>query len=147
MKLVTGLSHWKTDNLTPQAVSISPLAPNPTKNSIRDKHSAIHLLRTLFRLISVTLHLNTPSCRPTLRSASDTLQIPRTTHITTGSCAFSIFGPFTWNDILLLLRQKPSLDSFKSNLKTILFPKQLTDLPCFQFPAGVFLRLKSLMSV
>ena len=51
----------------------------------------------------------------TLCSASDTLsfQIPRTRPSTGGSRAFSVFGPSTCNDLPLLLRQKPSLDSFK----------------------------------
>ena len=35
----------------------------------------------------------------------------------------SVFGPSTWNDLPLPLRQKPSPDSFKSNLNTVLFPK------------------------
>ena len=62
------------------------------------------------------LQLYTPS--RTLRSASNalSLQIPRTR-------LSNVFAPFTWNDLPLLLRQKPSLDSFKSNLKTLLFPK------------------------
>ena len=69
------------------------------------------------------LQLYTPS--RTLRSASDTLnlQIPCTRLSTVGSRAFSVFGPSTWNDLPLHLRQKPSLDSFKLNLKTFLFPK------------------------
>ena len=74
------------------------------------------------------LQLYKPSC--TLCSASDTLclQIPYTTYrlSTVGSCAFSVFGPSTWNDLPLPLQQKPSLDSFKPNLKTFLFQKQQT---------------------
>lgn len=35
----------------------------------------------------------------------------------------SVFSPSAWNDHPLLLQQKPYLDSFKSNLKTFLFPK------------------------
>ena len=65
----------------------------------------------------------------TLRSASDTLslQIPRITLSTVGSRAFSVFGPSAWNDLPLPLRQKYSLlDSFKSNRRTFLFPKQQT---------------------
>ena len=61
----------------------------------------------------------------------------------------SVFGPSAWNDLPLPLRQKPSLDSFKSNLKTFPFPKT-TDQPCFLFWAAVFLhlfiRLKSLFA-
>ena len=67
--------------------------------------------------------LYTPS--RTLRSASDalSLQIPRTRLSAVGSRAFSVFCPSTWGDLPLPLRQKPSLDSFKCNLKTFLFPK------------------------
>ena len=55
----------------------------------------------------------------TLRSVSDTLnlQIPRTRLSTVGVRAFSVFGPFTLNDLHLPLRQEPSLDSLKCNLK------------------------------
>ena len=82
------------------------------------------------------IKLYTSSC--TLRSASEThsLQIPRTTDYyyvfmdvqerflsIVGSRAFYVFGPSTWNDLPLPLRQKPHLDSFKCNLKTFLFPK------------------------
>ena len=37
---------------------------------------------------------------------------------------FSVFSPSTWNDLPLPLWQKTFLDSFKSNLKIFLFPKQ-----------------------
>ena len=59
---------------------------------------------------------------------------------------FWIFGPSTWNDLPLPLRQKPSLDSFKCNLKTFPFPKTV-DQPCFLFRAAVFIHLKSLRCV
>ena len=60
-----------------------------------------------------------------LRSTSNTLslQIPRTRLSIVGSRPFSVFDPSTWNDLPFPLRQKPSLDSFKSNLKTFRFPK------------------------
>ena len=52
------------------------------------------------------------------------LQIPCTRIFTVGSRACSVFGPSTRNDLPCRFRQKPSLDSFKSNLKTfIIFPK------------------------
>ena len=64
----------------------------------------------LLCLISVTvfnISHYTPSC--TLHSASDTLslQIPHTKLSTVGSCAFSVFGPSTWNGLALPLHQKP----------------------------------------
>ena len=42
---------------------------------------------------------------------------------TVGSRAFSVFGPSTWNDLPLPLRQKLSPDSFTCNLKTFRFPE------------------------
>jgi len=68
------------------------------------------------------LHLYTPS--RSLRSAADTLcfRTPRFKQTTVGCRSFSVSGPSTWNDLPLSLRQKPSLDTFKSSLKTHLFP-------------------------
>ena len=61
---------------------------------------------------------------------------------TVGSRAFSVFGPSTWNDFPLPLRQKPSLDSFRSNLNNISFSK-IVDLQCFLFRAEVFMHSRS----
>ena len=76
----------------------------------------------------------------TLCSASDTLslQIPSTRLFTVGSRAFSVFGPSTRNDLPLPLRHKPSLDSFKCDLKTLLFPQLMT--------CHVFIDIKSLFA-
>ena len=81
------------------------------------------------------LQLYTPS--RTFRSASDALsfQIPRTRLSTFGSWAFSVFGPSTWNVLSFPLRKKPYLDSFKSNLKTLLFPKAIDPPPPIFFPS------------
>ena len=92
----------------------------------------------------------------TLRSASDTLslQIPRTRLSTVGSRAFSVLGPSTSNDLPLHLRQKPSLDSLKFNLKTFPFPildtchvscSALMSLYPFQDPRAFAARLKLCM--
>ena len=80
------------------------------------------------------LQLYTPS--RTLHSASNTLslQIPRTRLFPVGSHAFSVFSPSARTDLPLPLRHKPSLDSFKCNLKTFLFP-------CFLFHADVFIQV------
>ena len=53
---------------------------------------------------------------------SDTLsfQIPRTRLSTVGSCAFSVFGPSTWNDRPFLSRKEIN-PLLRSNLKTFLF--------------------------
>ena len=71
--------------------------------------------------LSNSLQIYTPS--RTLRSASDPLllRIPRTKLSTFGSRSFSAYGPFLWNTLPLSIRQKPSLSSFKSALKTHLF--------------------------
>ena len=48
------------------------------------------------------------------------LQIPCTRLSAVGSCAVSVCGPFTWNDLPLPLQENPSLDSFNSNLTSTL---------------------------
>ena len=91
------------------------------------------------------LQLYTPSS--TLRSASDTLslQIPGTRLTAAGSRAFSVFCPFTWNDLPLPLRQELSLDSFPSNLKT--FSQNNRPVIYFTFRAAAFPRPSSLFVV
>ena len=71
--------------------------------------------------MSSTLHPlpNNPLCFRYSR-----LQIRRTRLCTFGSCTFSDFGPSTRKYFPLLLRQKPSLEFFNSNLRTFLSPKQ-----------------------
>ncbi|KAK7100549.1 hypothetical protein V1264_023478 [Littorina saxatilis] len=64
-----------------------------------------------------------PSDRP-LRSAADPLRlhIPRSKLASAGQRAFPSAGPSVWNSLPLELRQSPSLDAFKSRLKTQFFP-------------------------
>jgi len=38
-----------------------------------------------------------------------------------GGCAFVIAGPAAWNRLLLSVRNSPSLDSFKTAPKTLIF--------------------------
>ena len=89
-----------------------------------NKHllSAINVSRALLRLISATVFnfAHPPVLSALLQILS--LQIPRTSLSTVGSRAFSVFGPSTWNDLPLPLRQKPSLDcnlkhSFSQNYR------------------------------
>ena len=49
------------------------------------------------------------------------LHVPRSKQKTYGDRAFSHTAPLTWNTIPLEVRQSPSLDSFKKNIKTLLF--------------------------
>ena len=71
--------------------------------------------------LSDLLHVYTPS--RSLRSSSDPLclRIPRTKLFTYGPRSFSVAAPLSWNKLPLSLRQKPTLSSFKSALKTHLF--------------------------
>ena len=65
----------------------------------------------------LTLHIPTR----TLRSTNfHTLQVPRVRH-SWGERAFSHMGPKLWNNLPITLRQNPSLESFKSELKSHLF--------------------------
>ena len=57
-----------------------------------------------------------------LRSSSQhLLEVPFTRHSTVKDRAFGTVGPHTWNDLPPDLRANPSLDAFKSKLKTLLF--------------------------
>ena len=57
-----------------------------------------------------------------LQIHSASIQILRMRLSTIGSRAFSVFDLSAWNVLPLPFRKKPSLDSFKSNLKTFLDP-------------------------
>ena len=59
-----------------------------------------------------------------LRSSSDTslFKIPSTRTKTYGGRTFSYQGPAIWNTLPLSLRSQSSSDTFKTNLKTHLFP-------------------------
>lgn len=72
--------------------------------------------------LSDLLHLYTPV--RTLRSSSDdrVFSLPRMRTKTHGQRTFSYQGPFTWNKLPYSLRHSQSLQSFKSSLKTHLFP-------------------------
>ena len=81
-------------------------------------------------------HCHGESC--TLRSASDALifRIPYTKLSTVSSRAFSFFAAVSWNTLPLSLRETPTLDTVKRNLKTHLFQQQastLTNTLCLCF--------------
>ena len=73
--------------------------------------------------LSDLLHLYTPSRQ--LRSSSDTrlFRIPSVRTKTYGQRAFAYQAPSVWNELPHSLRHSPSLQSFKTNLKTHLFPQ------------------------
>ena len=70
-----------------------------------------------------SLEIYTPSRY--LRSASDDrkLVLPRIKSTSLGGRSFSYQAPKTWNSLPQSLRHSPSISSFRSNLKTYLFPK------------------------
>ena len=59
-----------------------------------------------------------------LRSADlELLAVPTSNRRKLGDRAFSVSAPTLWNSLPLAIRQLPTLDSFKSALKTHLFTK------------------------
>ena len=67
------------------------------------------------------LHPYTP-CRDGLRITNmGLLQEPKTNYINTERRAFGAAAPREWNRLPLYIKLKPSVDSFKSALKTFLF--------------------------
>jgi len=74
--------------------------------------------------LSDLLSVYQPSC--SLRSADTGLMIVLRIKLNKyGKRASSYIGPVTWNSLPKPLRDAPSLPSFKSNLKTLLFKKHL----------------------
>ena len=73
--------------------------------------------------LSDLLHLYNPSRN--LRSSSDdrVFSLPRMRTKTHGQRTFSFQGPSTWNKLPYRLRHSRSLQSFKTAMKTHLFPK------------------------
>ena len=148
-----GWGHWRRHSLRP-ASERNHHGSAPSDSGVQTAHCWKGRLdslcyecftRTAPSYLCHCLQHYTLSC--TLRSTSDTLslQIPRTRLSTVGFHAFSVFGPSTWNDLPLSLRQKPSLDSFKCNLKTFFLLKTV-DLQRFLFCVDVFVHLKSLFA-
>ena len=126
-KLEVLLSYLKNPIKLTISLLFEPLHWLPIQQRIQYKINTISAknvsMCTALSYLCDCLQLYTPS--HTLHSASHTLnlQIPRTRLSTVGSHTFAVFSPATWNDLPFPLQQKPSLDSFKCNLKTFLFPK------------------------
>ena len=59
----------------------------------------------------------------TLRSAAQSLLREPSIHKKYGERAFSVVGPRLWNALPIEIKSSPSVDSFKSVLKTYLFKK------------------------
>ena len=73
--------------------------------------------------------LSYPPTTRTLRSADrGTLAVPTSNKRLRGDRAFAVVGPTLWNNIPLAVRSAPSVDSFKTRLKTLLY-SQAFDTP------------------
>ena len=60
--------------------------------------------------------------RPQLRSASTrVLSVPRTRTVKFSRSGFYFAGPSAWNSLPVRLRQLPTFEAFKKDLKTHLF--------------------------
>ena len=69
-------------------------------------------------------------CKNTIKTRSSKdkplLQAPRTKCSTFGDRAFSVYGPRHWSKLPKHIRERDSVDSFKSSLKTHLFTQYFT---------------------
>jgi hypothetical protein len=117
------LRKKKTDHITPLLKQLHWL---PVSDRIIYKintltYKCIHGLAPNY--LSDLISLYTPS--RTLRSSSDPLKlnIPHTKLKTAGQRTFTFQAPTNWNTLPLPLRQQQSLNTFKTGLKTFLFPK------------------------
>ena len=117
------LKKRKSDHISPLLSSLHWL---PVSQRIQFKflvlvYKVVHNLAPSY--LSDLLSQYIPS--RSLRSSSDPslLTIPRPLRLKSiDSRAFSVAGPSSWNNLPPSLRQAKSLPSFKSNLKTHLFP-------------------------
>jgi len=117
------LRKSKKDHITPLLKQLHWL---PVSDRIKYKMNTLTykcLQGTAPSYLSDCISLYTPS--RTLRSADDCLKlrIPRARLTTAGQRSFRFQAPTNWNTLPLSLRQKPSLSSFKSALKTHYFPQ------------------------
>ena len=111
----------KADNITPLLRSLHWL---PISKRIDYKLASLCykcLHDSAPEYLCTCLELYTPP--RTLRSSSDApaLRVPHVKLVSAGQRAFSHIGPSTWNPLPLQLRRSPTLDTFKSCLKTHLF--------------------------
>jgi len=117
------LRKKKTDHITPLLRQLHWL-PIPERISYKLNtltYQCIH--KTAPSYLTEMVSLYSPS--RSLRSADDPLKLktPKTRLVTAGQRSFAFQSPYHWNSLPLSLRQKTSLSSFKSSLKTFLFPK------------------------
>ena len=81
-------------------------------------YKALHGLSAGY--LSDFLFMYEPS-RPLRSSNQQLLTVPRSNLVNCGDCSFQVCGPKLWNELPSHIRDAPSVDSFKSKLKTHLF--------------------------
>ncbi len=69
----------------------------------------------------ITEMLSYRESRPTRYMADRPLHIPKISCVTFGGRSFSVVAPKLWNSLPLVIRNSPSVESFKSQLKTHIF--------------------------
>ena len=114
---------------SPRSAHVSPLFQDlhwlPVENRIEYKLASLcfrSIEGTGPQYLSDLINLYIPSRE--LRSSSDTrmLRIPTFRMTSNGQRSFTYQGPHTWNQLPQNIRHASSLQSFKSSLKTHLFP-------------------------
>ena len=77
-------------------------------------------------LSSTLHHVSEVDSRRRLRTSAETdiLLVPRSRLVTVGDRSFPVAGPRTWNNLPETVRSAPSLQSFKRQLKTVLFSRR-----------------------
>ncbi|XP_055493235.1 uncharacterized protein LOC129698247 [Leucoraja erinacea] len=124
-RLLTGTR--KRDHITPILASLHWL---PVQFRINFKillyvYKALNGLAPTYIKSLLTHHTTSRS----LRSADlGLLNIPRSRHKLRGDRAFAVAAPRLWNSIPLPIRTAPSINSFKSRLKTHLYSQAFLDI-------------------
>ncbi len=109
----------KYSHITPilQSLHWLPVEKRITFKILLLVYHSLHSSAPAYLQNSLTMY--TPS--RSLRSSNTlSLQVPRIKR-SWGNRSFSYLGPKHWNDLPIEIRQSPSLDSFKTRLKTYLF--------------------------
>ena len=117
-RVLTRTKPWQ--HITPTLIHLHWL---PVKFRIQYKlllltYKSLHALAPQY--LADLLHQHTPS-RSLRSSDAGLLSIPRTKLKSFGDRAFSVAAPTLWNSLPAEIRNSPTLDCFKSLLKTHLF--------------------------
>ncbi len=109
----------KSSHITPilQSLHWLPVVKRITFKILLLVYYSLHSIAPAYLQNSLTVYAPSRSLRS---SNSQSLQVPRVKR-SWGDRSFSYLGPKLWNDLPIEIRQSPSLDTFKTLLKTYLF--------------------------